>query len=55
MEHYQVKGVIIMIMFVMLGYAVGMSDITTALLQAIVILLCNILNVLCKILNRLKR
>lgn len=55
MEHYQAKGVVIMLMFVMFGYAVGMSDITTALLQVIVILLGNILNVLCKILNRLKK
>lgn len=44
-----------MLMFVMLGYAVGMSDIKTALLLVIVILLGNILNVLCKILNRLEK
>lgn len=55
MEHYQVKGVLIMLMFVMLGYVVGMNDITTVLLLIIVILLGNILNVLCKILNRLKK
>lgn len=55
MDHHQAKGALIMLMFVMLGYAVGMSDTRTALLQVIVILLGNILNVLCKILNRLEK
>lgn len=55
MDHRQAKGVLIMLMFVMLGYAVGMSDIKTALLQVIVIQLGNMLNVLCKILNRLEK
>lgn len=54
MEHYQVKGALIMLLFVMLSYALGVYDATTALLLTIVILLGNILNVLCKILNKLK-
>nr|DAL35621.1 MAG TPA_asm: hypothetical protein [Caudoviricetes sp.] len=54
MEHYQVKGALIMLFFVMFSYALGVYDATTALLLAIVILLGNILNVLCKILNKLK-
>ncbi|WP_287677639.1 hypothetical protein [Bacteroides sp.] len=55
MEHYQAKGVIIMIMFVMLSFALGMNGLTDTLLVIIVILLGNILSVLCKILNRLKK
>ncbi len=54
MEHYQVKGVIIMIMFVMMSFALGMNGLTDTLLVMIVILLGNILSVLCRIFNKLK-
>ena len=54
MEHYQAKGVVIMLMFVMLSFALGMNGLTDALLVIIVILLGNILSVLCRILNKLK-
>ena len=54
MEHYQVKGVIIMIMFVMMSFALGMNGLTDTLHVMIVILLGNILSVLCRIFNKLK-
>lgn len=53
MEHYQAKGVILMIVAVLFCYSIGMVEQDTTLLIIIVMLLGNILNVLCKILNKL--
>ena len=53
MEHYQAKGVILMIMVVLFCYSIGKVEQDTTLLIIIVMLLGNILNILCKILNKL--